>query len=101
MVLAQLLSWLEHHPVHQNVVGSNPGRGAYRRQPIDVSLCLSLHSPPLKSANSPWVSITKNKTKQNKQLKTKNMSNTDMQPYDIQKQNCKIFFLLRKKNEIK
>ena len=32
------LSWLQHHPIHQKVVGSNPSWGIYRRQPIDVSL---------------------------------------------------------------
>ena len=44
------LSWLQHCPVHQNVVGSIPvrahtyvmgsvlGQGAYGRQPIDASL---------------------------------------------------------------
>ena len=46
--LAGWLSWLECHLVHQKVVGSIPGQGAFRRQPmmflshIDVSL-----SPPL------------------------------------------------------
>ena len=27
--LAELLSWLENHPVHQKVVGSIPGQGTY------------------------------------------------------------------------
>ena len=39
------LSWLEHYPVQQKVVGLVPGWGAYRRQLIHVSLshwCLSL-----------------------------------------------------------
>ena len=36
------LSWLEHRLVQQRVVGSVPSRCAYRRQPIDVSLFLSI-----------------------------------------------------------
>ena len=27
IALARRLSWLEHHPVHQNVIGSIPGQG--------------------------------------------------------------------------
>ena len=49
--LAGWLNWLEHHPIHQKVVGLIPsqgtylgcrfnGWGAYRRQPIDVSFTL-------------------------------------------------------------
>ena len=42
--LAGLANGLEGRPVHQKVAGSIPGRGAYGRQPIDVSLshrCIS------------------------------------------------------------
>ena len=36
--LARWLGWLEHHLVHQKVVGSIPGQVCmYRRQPINVS----------------------------------------------------------------
>ena len=42
-----VLSWLERHPIHQNVVSLIPSQGAYGRQVIDVSLthrCFSLSS---------------------------------------------------------
>ena len=39
--LAWWLSWLEFRPVHQRVVGSTPGQGAFGRQLIVASL-----SPP-------------------------------------------------------
>ena len=37
-VVGWWLNWLEHRLIHQKVAGSNPGQGAYKRQPIDVSL---------------------------------------------------------------
>ena len=54
------LRWLEHYPVHQKAagstlsqgtwfMGSNPSQGAYRRQPIDVSLSPPCSSLPLES----------------------------------------------------
>ena len=49
------VAWLEHHPRHQKVAGLIPGRGTYRRQPIDVSLSLSLKS----IKTYPWVKILK------------------------------------------
>ena len=37
MALAGWLSWLEPCPIHQNVAGSIPSQGTYRRQLINVS----------------------------------------------------------------
>ena len=42
LALAGSLSWLECHPIHQNVAGSISGQGTYlgceyMRQPIDIS----------------------------------------------------------------
>ena len=48
MALARWLSWLEHHPIHQKVAGSIPGRGAHGRQLVDVSLSLCVY-PALSS----------------------------------------------------
>ena len=44
--LARLLSGLECHPTHQKAAGSIPGQGSYRRQPVSVSLSLSLSFHP-------------------------------------------------------
>ena len=42
--LVRQLSWLEHHPLYQTVVGSIPGQGACGRQLIGVSLSLPTSS---------------------------------------------------------
>lgn len=64
--LARWLSWRDRHPMHQKVVGSITGRGtylglgldfyqgAYGRQSINVSLCLSL--PPSLKINDKYTS---------------------------------------------
>ena len=38
----QQLTWFEQHPAHQKVAGLIPGQGGYRKQPVGVSLSLSL-----------------------------------------------------------
>ena len=62
LALARWLGWLEHHPVHQKVVGSVASWVTYRRQLTDVSLshqslCLS-PSLSLKAIKTyPWVNM--------------------------------------------
>ena len=75
--LARWLSWLEHCPIYQKVVGLIPSQGKYERQPIDLSLSLSLSVPlshpsfSLKSINISWMRIKKvKKKKKNHNLKT-------------------------------
>ena len=42
---------VEHHPIHQKVVGLIPGQEAYGRQPIDISLSHRYISLSLKLIN--------------------------------------------------
>ena len=44
--LPQGLSWLEHHSIHQKVVGLIPDWGLYGKQLINVSLASMLLSLP-------------------------------------------------------
>ena len=56
LALTRWLGWLEHHPVHQKVVGAVASWVTYRRQLTDVSLshqslCLSPLSLSLSQSN--------------------------------------------------
>ena len=69
------LSWLEHPPVHQNVAGSIPSPGTYRRQLINVSLTwmplsLSLSPSPFLSKKSINISLGENLKKLLKEKET-------------------------------
>ena len=59
------LSWFEHRPTDQNVAGSIPYRGNTqivdsRRQPINVSLSLSLKGKKMKKKNKTQNIATQN-----------------------------------------
>ena len=56
------LSWLEYCLIHQKIMGLIPGGSTYRRQPIDISLCLSVSlslSLSLNEWTCPWVRVKK------------------------------------------
>ena len=70
MALVVWFSWVQHHPINRNVVGSIPGQGArlgYRFRPklehvqeatpFDVCVSLSLPSPLSKIISMSWVSV--------------------------------------------